>query len=101
MGMAAYMVWCVVLRMERGGAVLGKWRVEARFRNVGGVAGRPWVQDVRALPRLALPMQLQLAEADAVKLDEICREHGLKLILIRSYGLVGYLRVSEDRVGWD
>ena len=36
----------------------------------------------------------QVNEATAVKLDMLCREHGSKLILARSFGLVGYVRVS-------
>lgn len=36
---------------------------------------------------------VQLSETDAVSLDAICREYGVKLIVLRSYGLLGYLRV--------
>jgi hypothetical protein len=37
---------------------------------------------------------LQLCEADAVTLDKVCRQHGVKLLLLRSYGLCGYVRPS-------
>ncbi|GAB4817852.1 hypothetical protein N2152v2_004898 [Parachlorella kessleri] len=40
-----------------------------------------------------LVLASQLSETDAVSLDEICREYGVKLILLRSYGLMGYLRI--------
>ena len=36
----------------------------------------------------------QLEEALALKLDSICREAGVLLLLVRSYGLAGYLRAS-------
>ena len=47
-----------------------------------------------------LPAALQLGEADAVELDAICRQAGVRLLLLRSYGLVGYVRASvpEHRV---
>ena len=38
---------------------------------------------------------MQMRETTAVKLDEICRELGVRLILVRSYGLVGSMRVSS------
>ena len=37
---------------------------------------------------------LQMREPALVRLDEVCREHGVKLLIARSYGLVGCLRVS-------
>jgi amyloid beta precursor protein binding protein 1 len=37
---------------------------------------------------------LQLGETDAVTIDGICRQHGVKLVLLRSYGLLGYVRPS-------
>lgn len=41
----------------------------------------------------------QMREQDVVHLDEICRSsHRAKLLIVRSYGLVGYLRVSTARV---
>lgn len=46
-----------------------------------------------ALPLTPLARR-QLGEADAVTIDQICREHGVRLLLLRSYGLVGYLRPS-------
>ncbi|EFJ45116.1 hypothetical protein VOLCADRAFT_82490 [Volvox carteri f. nagariensis] len=42
-----------------------------------------------------LVIATQMREQDMVKLDEICRSTGrAKLLIIRSYGLVGYLRAS-------
>ena len=35
-----------------------------------------------------------MREQDLVKLEAICREQGKKLVAVRSYGLVGSLRVS-------
>ena len=32
-----------------------------------------------------------------MRLDGVCREHGVKLLIVRSYGLVGCLRVSLRR----
>jgi amyloid beta precursor protein binding protein 1 len=45
-------------------------------------------------------LPLQLGEADAVRLDLVCRQHGVRLLLLRSYGLLGYVRpsVPEQRV---
>lgn len=42
----------------------------------------------------------QLCEADAVTIDAICRQHGVRLLLLRSYGLLGYVRpsVPEQRI---
>jgi len=37
----------------------------------------------------------QLHESDAVAVDNICRAQGTRLLLSRSYGLVGYVRVGE------
>ena len=34
----------------------------------------------------------QLSETDATNLDAICRQHGVCLLLLRSYGLVRALR---------
>jgi amyloid beta precursor protein binding protein 1 len=35
-----------------------------------------------------------------VQLDLVCRQHGVRLLLLRSYGLLGYVRpsVPEQRV---
>ena len=44
-----------------------------------------------------------MREQDAVKLDAICQACSAQLLLVRSYGLVGYLRVSDDNgvgMGW-
>ena len=38
-----------------------------------------------------------MRETALVRLDETCREHGVKLLIARSYGLVGCLRVSLRR----
>jgi hypothetical protein len=40
------------------------------------------------------PPLLQLREADALAIDAICRQHGVPLLLLRSYGLCGYVRPS-------
>lgn len=37
---------------------------------------------------------LQLVEDSMVKLDKICREANVKLVLVRSYGLAGFVRIS-------
>lgn len=34
----------------------------------------------------------QLSETDATNLDAICRQHGVRLLLLRSYGLVSTLQ---------
>lgn len=34
-----------------------------------------------------------MREPDLIKLDEICRAKGVKLLVARSYGLAGYMRV--------
>mmetsp|Transcript_7492 Transcript_7492/g.24880 ORF Transcript_7492/g.24880 Transcript_7492/m.24880 type:complete len:560 (+) Transcript_7492:72-1751(+) len=41
-----------------------------------------------------LVIATQLPESLAVALDEVCRELRVKLVVARSYGLVGFLRVS-------
>ncbi|KAL4419001.1 hypothetical protein ABPG77_000866 [Micractinium sp. CCAP 211/92] len=48
----------------------------------------------------SLVIATQLAEADAVTIDAICRQHGVRLLLLRSYGLMGYVRpsVPEQRI---
>lgn len=47
-----------------------------------------------------LVIATQLGEANSIELDKICRQFGVKLLMARSYGLVGYLRasLSEHRV---
>lgn len=40
---------------------------------------------------------MQLIESDAVALDGICREYGVKLLILRSYGLLGYIRASQTQ----
>lgn len=42
---------------------------------------------------------LQLLETDAINLDVICRQHGVRLLLLRSYGLVS-LSSESAGVGW-
>ena len=41
-----------------------------------------------------LVIATQLPEGSAVVLDALCRERGVSLVIARSYGLIGYLRVS-------
>lgn len=41
-----------------------------------------------------LVIATQMPESSLVKLDEICRQHGVQLIIARSYGLIGLLRIS-------
>ena len=43
--------------------------------------------------RFDLVLATQLSDSVASALDKICRDQGIKLVLARSYGLVGYLRV--------
>lgn len=38
---------------------------------------------------------LQMREPELIKLDEICREHRVLLVAVRSYGLMGMLRVGR------
>ena len=40
---------------------------------------------------------MQLREATLLKLDGICRTEGVKLLAVRSYGLVATLRVSTQQ----
>ena len=35
-----------------------------------------------------------MREQDLLRLDEVCRKYKVPLLIARSYGLVGYLRVS-------
>ncbi len=35
-----------------------------------------------------------MREQDLIQLDEVCRKYKVPLLIARSYGLVGYLRVS-------
>lgn len=44
---------------------------------------------------------LQLGETVSIKLDGLCCGFGVKLLMARSYGLVGYLRVSTLLAGND
>ncbi len=37
---------------------------------------------------------MQMREQDLIRLDEVCRKYNVPLLIARSYGLVGYLRVS-------
>lgn len=39
---------------------------------------------------------LQMPESTLVKLDEICRQHKVILLIARSYGLVGNVRISVE-----
>ena len=42
----------------------------------------------------ASTLVLQMMEQHAVKLEQICRPKGIRLVFVRSYGLLGSLRVS-------
>ncbi|CAN6894887.1 unnamed protein product, partial [Brassica oleracea] len=44
--------------------------------------------------QFTLVIATQLVEDSMVKLDRICREANVKLVFVRSYGLVGIVRVS-------
>jgi hypothetical protein len=35
-----------------------------------------------------------MPEVQLLQLDELCRAKGVKLLVVRSYGLMGYMRVS-------
>ena len=37
---------------------------------------------------------LQMREQDLIRLDKVCRGYHVPLLIARSYGLVGYLRVG-------
>lgn len=54
-----------------------------------------------SLASATCPLQCppQMREAELIKLDEICRAKGVKLLVARSYGLVGYMRVSRLLLG--
>jgi hypothetical protein len=39
--------------------------------------------------------QLQMREQQLLELDALCRFKGIKLLIVRSYGLMGYMRVSH------
>lgn len=41
-----------------------------------------------------LVIATQMPESSLVKLDQICRQYGVQLIIARSYGLTGLLRIS-------
>lgn len=36
----------------------------------------------------------QMREQQLLELDALCRSKGIKLLIVRSYGLMGYMRVS-------
>ena len=40
-------------------------------------------------------MAVQMIEPAILKLEDICRRLGTKLLIVRSYGLIGSLRVSK------
>ena len=40
------------------------------------------------------PRRLQMREEQLLALDAVCREYGVALIMARSYGLVGHVRIS-------
>lgn len=42
---------------------------------------------------------LQMREQQLLELDALCRSKGVKLLVVRSYGLMGYMRVSKGRGG--
>mmetsp|Transcript_21156 Transcript_21156/g.58704 ORF Transcript_21156/g.58704 Transcript_21156/m.58704 type:complete len:539 (-) Transcript_21156:37-1653(-) len=58
-----------------------------------------------------LVVATQMREQDVAKLDALCREGGVKLLIARSYGLMGYIRISvpehlvedskPDNIIWD
>jgi hypothetical protein len=37
-----------------------------------------------------------MPEQQLLQLDELCRSKGVKLLVVRSYGLVGYMRVRPQ-----
>ena len=89
--------------VEKGGEVAVGQRAGPRAAAMGtarrlglqgaAVPALPYVCSSAALPCPTPPPAPQLSETDAVALDDICRGYGVKLVLIRSFGLVGYLRV--------
>lgn len=40
------------------------------------------------------PCHTQMREQQLLELDALCRSKGVKLLIVRSYGLMGYMRVS-------
>eukprot|EP00887_Chlorella_sp_A99_P005358 scaffold1.g5358.t1 len=46
--------------------------------------------------QFSLVVATQLIESDAAALDRVCREAGVPLLLVRSYGLLGFLRVCVE-----
>jgi len=48
----------------------------------------------------SMVLATQMREPDLLKLDALCRQNGVALLIVRSYGLMGYLRISvpEHRV---
>lgn len=38
-----------------------------------------------------------MREQQLVELDALCRSKGIKLLIVRSYGLMGYMRVSVQQ----
>lgn len=54
----------------------------------GPCSARPSRTAQTCHPAPAPPLP-QLGEADAEALDKTCREHGVRLLLLRSYGLLG------------
>lgn len=47
------------------------------------------------MPTHACMVILQMQEQQLLRLDELCRNKGVKLLAARSYGLMGYMRVRE------
>eukprot|EP00897_Mesotaenium_endlicherianum_P006793 jgi/Mesen1/6141/ME000314S05147 len=43
-----------------------------------------------------LVIATQMTEAALIKLDAICRQHGVQLLIARSYGLAGLVRISVE-----
>lgn len=45
-------------------------------------------------PSLHTHASPQMREQQLLELDALCRSKGIKLLIVRSYGLMGYMRVS-------
>lgn len=84
--------------MRLGGARCRFERWEAGLRICGRMR-QPFFQTPNPPPtflsRFALVVATQMPEGDAVALDRACRRLRVPLLAVRSYGLMGYLRVSH------
>lgn len=79
----------VVATQVGGGRLWWGWAWWVAF------GGGAWAAIPVRCPTVPGPPFLQMHGADVAKLDELCRSKNVKLLVARSFGLVGYLRVSQ------